>query len=585
MNLAGIWNINSTYNVNNRKISTKLSFEIGEKFSARVVQLNKSTGEILLKLLDGWQFSGEMENFENVLENQLIRLEVEGFENGKLKLRIVNPEQDHNNGDKDPISLFIKENDFNLSNEDYELIDKMVKRDIPLTKNNISNIKSTLDFINKIKQNPEEEDVFIQKYLLSKNISLNDQKGSSISTTLKNFFNQLKNMSRDDLLTFLENNMELSENNIKSFNSVFKNQGTIYNEIKNLGQLLPKQIVQQNKSENAQLQNKVEDVLNSLKDNNMDSTNKNGVNVNKNQSIMQQGGVNNGSVKMDTLKTMADNQKLYAEENLKGAETLKGGEALKSGEATLKGESSIKNKPIETGNETQIYKNISADNKQENMGKDHLGSILTSLVRDKIMPHISHGNIMIKQDDIEQIEKQIKAQIDIKTDDMKDIIKGILDQKNSGKGDTNENIVRILNNNINDFKIFNTISNSYYYMDLPINLNHKDYQCKLMIKDERKKGKKIDSTNVKIAASINTENMGVVDAYLAVNNHNMDIDIKCNKKWLDLLNREHKKILESLSDVGYNIDVKFHEKVEEMNISTCREFFEDNDIGILNTRV
>ncbi|MEY7999270.1 hypothetical protein AB8U03_03485 [Clostridium sp. Mt-5] len=585
MNLAGIWNINSTYNVNNRKISTKLSFEIGEKFSARVVQLNKSTGEILLKLLDGWQFSGEIENFQNVLENQLIRLEVEGFENGKLKLRIVNPEQDHNNGDKDPISLFIKENDYNLSNEDYELIDKMVKRDIPLTKNNISNIKSTLDFINKIKQNPEEEDVFIQKYLLSKNISLNDQKGSSISTTLKNFFNQLKSMSRDDLLTFLENNMELSENNIKSFNSVFKNQGTIYNEIKNLGQLLPKQIVQQNKWENVQLQNKVEDVLNSLKDNNMDSTNKNGVNVNKNQSIMQQSGGNNGSVKMDTLKTMADNQKLYAEEDLNGAETLKGGEALKSGEVTLKGESSIKNKPIETGNETQIYKNISADNKQENMGKDHLGSILTSLVRDKIMPHISHGNSMIKQDDIEQIEKQIKAQIDIKTDDMKDIIKGILDQKNSGKGDTNENIVRILNNNINDFKIFNTISNSYYYMDLPINLNHKDYQCKLMIKDERKKGKKIDSTNVKIAASINTENMGVVDAYLAVNNHNMDIDIKCNKKWLDLLSREHKKILESLSDVGYNIDVKFHEKVEEMNISTCREFFEDNDIGILNTRV
>ena len=87
--MSGIWNINSTYNVNNKKISAKISFQVGEKFSARVVQLNRSTGEIFLKLLDGWQFSGELENFQNIMENQLIRLEVEGFENGKLKLRIV----------------------------------------------------------------------------------------------------------------------------------------------------------------------------------------------------------------------------------------------------------------------------------------------------------------------------------------------------------------------------------------------------------------------------------------------------------------------------------------------------------------
>jgi hypothetical protein len=64
----------------------------------------------------------------------------------------------------------------------------------------------------------------------------------------------------------------------------------------------------------------------------------------------------------------------------------------------------------------------------------------------------------------------------------------------------------------------------------------------------------------------------------------MDIDIKCNKKWLGLLDRGREKILESLSDIGYNIDVKFHEKVEDMNISTCREFFQDNEMGIINTR-
>ncbi|MCC9293628.1 hypothetical protein ACFHWD_04715 [Clostridium sp. MT-14] len=571
MNLSGIWNISSTYNVNNKKISAKLSFQIGEKFSARVMQLNKSTGEILLKLLDGWQFSGELESYQNILENQLIRLEVEGFENGKLKLKIVNSEGEHNNSGNDPISLFIKENDFNLSNEDYDLIYKMVKHEIPLTKDNISNIKSVLEFMNKIKQNPEEQDIFIQKYLISKNLSPDSEEGKFTNTTLKKFFNQLKSINGDDLFTFLENNIELDENNIKSFNSIFKNKGTIYNEVKNLGQLLPKQIVQQDQSENIQLQDKAKNAEDSLKENNVGIIDKS-----KNQfAILQgeedrtglktklEGEKSSIGLKTNALKTAAD-----AEENL-GVQNLKSQE-------TSKNEINIKSKTIETTGETSGM---------GDSGKVHPDNVLSSFVKDRIMPYVSHRGRAASENNIGQIAVQIKDQIDAKINDMKDIVREILEQKNSGKNDISENINHILNNNINDFKIFNTISNSYYYMDLPINLNQNNYQCRLMIKDERKKGKKIDSTNVKIAASISTENMGVVDTYLTVNGHNMDIDIKCNEKWLDLLSREHEKILESLSDVGYNVDVRFHEKVEEMNISTCGEFFEDKDISILNARV
>lgn len=571
MNLSGIWNISSTYNVNNKKISAKLSFQIGEKFSARVMQLNKSTGEILLKLLDGWQFSGELESYQNILENQLIRLEVEGFENGKLKLKIVNSEGEHNNSGNDPISLFIKENDFNLSNEDYDLIYKMVKHEIPLTKDNISNIKSVLEFMNKIKQNPEEQDIFIQKYLISKNLSPDSEEGKFTNTTLKKFFNQLKSINGDDLFIFLENNIELDENNIKSFNSIFKNKGTIYNEVKNLGQLLPKQIVQQDQSENIQLQDKAKNAEDSLKENNVGIIDKS-----KNQfAILQgeedrtglktklEGEKSSIGLKTNALKTAAD-----AEENL-GVQNLKSQE-------TSKNEINIKSKTIETTGETSGM---------GDSGKVHPDNVLSSFVKDRIMPYVSHRGRAASENNIGQIAVQIKDQIDAKINDMKDIVREILEQKNSGKNDISENINHILNNNINDFKIFNTISNSYYYMDLPINLNQNNYQCRLMIKDERKKGKKIDSTNVKIAASISTENMGVVDTYLTVNGHNMDIDIKCNEKWLDLLSREHEKILESLSDVGYNVDVRFHEKVEEMNISTCGEFFEDKDISILNARV
>jgi hypothetical protein len=383
------------------------------------------------------------------------------------------------------------------------------------------------------------------------------------------------------LLTFIENNLELSEDNIKSFNSIFKNQGAIYSEVKTMGQLLPKHIVQ----ESSQFQNLSKSIVNSTADDQMNAVGKNQsvvqlqeasknvvnspadeqVNVyGKNQSAVQQGEKDNTGEKMNILKILDHAQKPDSGENA--------GEKI-----------NIKNKSIETLNQGEVNNNAAADSGEKGIGKDS-GTILGSFVKDKIMPHISRKDGMLNREDIDQIAGQIKDEINIKTNDMKDIIKGILDQKNNGKNDSSENINYVLNNNINDFKIFNTISNSYYYMDLPINLNQKNYQCKLIIRDERGKGKKIDSTNVKIAASISTENMGVVDAYLSVSNYNMDIDIKCNKKWLGLLDRGREKILESLSDIGYNIDVKFHEKVEDMNISTCREFFQDNEMGIINTK-
>nr|DAD54346.1 TPA_exp: hypothetical protein CAETHG_RS11685_1 [Clostridium autoethanogenum DSM 10061] len=186
--MPGIWNINSSYNVDNKRVSTKLSFEVGERFSARILDLKKSTGEILLKLLDGWQFSAEIENPVDFLPNKLVRLEVQGFENGKLKLKIVNSQDGEQSGGKDSIDSFIRESgDLNLSSDDYQLVKSMLKHEIPLTKSNISNIKTTLDFIDKIKNDPNEENEFIDKYLDSRGISPESTEGKFTTSTLKNF--------------------------------------------------------------------------------------------------------------------------------------------------------------------------------------------------------------------------------------------------------------------------------------------------------------------------------------------------------------------------------------------------------------
>ena len=609
MNLPGIWNINSSYNVDNKRISTKLSFEVGERFSARILDLKKSTGEILLKLLDGWQFSAEVENPVDFLPNKLVRLEVQGFENGKLKLKIVNSQDGEQRVGKDSIDSFIRESgDLNLSSDDYQLVKSMLKHEIPLTKSNISNIKTTLDFIDKIKNNSNEENEFIDKYLDSRGISPESTEGKFTTSTLKNFFSQLKQISGDDLLTFLENNMELSEDNIKSFNNVFKKDGTIYNEIKFLGETLSGQ-----KSTNVQTQNQVEGTKDNPKvisqktqaevyrSENSDSkaisipTKDNTASTqNEKDTVSRAGtekaGVENKTVlnsegldvsKLNKIKNSVGEEKTQSP-NIEQPSNIKEDSSSKGIEQQTSIDKDISPKNIEQ--KTGTDKGISPKNIENSEQKDTSNTVLKFSEKEGSKVESPHHNNFVKQNGMDDIVSQIKEQINIKTSEMKDIIRTVLDQKGDGKNQLNGNIAQVLNNSMNDFKVFNTVSNSYYYMDVPINLNQQDYQCKLMIKDERKKGKKIDSTNVKIVTSVSTENMGTVDAYLSVKNRNMDVDIKCNKEWLNLFKKTEKRVLESLSDIGYNVYVRFDEKKEEMNISTCRGFFQDSDIGIINTK-
>ncbi|WP_242866911.1 hypothetical protein [Clostridium coskatii] len=613
MNLPGIWNVNSSYNVDNKRISTKLSFEVGEKFSARILDLKKSTGEILLKLLDGWQFSAEIENPVDFLPNKLVRLEVQGFENGKLKLKIVNSQDGEQVGGKDSIDSFIRESgDLNLSSDDYQLVKSMLKHEIPLTKSNISNIKTTLDFIDKIKSEPNEENEFIDKYLDSRGISPESTEGKFTTSTLKNFFSQLKQISGDDLLTFLENNMELSEDNIKSFNNVFKKDGTIYNEIKFLGETLSGQ-----KSTNVQPQSQVEGTKDNLKvisekaqtevyrSENSDSkaeniaTKDNIASTQSEKDTVSRTGTERAGVENETVLNSEGLDANKLNEILNKIKNSVGEEKTQSPnvEQSSNVKEDISSKGIEQ--QTSIDKDMSSKNIEQKTGtdkgisskdienleqKDTSNTVSKFSEKEGSKVESPHHNNFIKQNGMDDIVSQIKEQINIKTSEMKDIIRTVLDQKGDGKNQLSGNIVQVLNNNMNDFKVFNTVSNSYYYMDVPINLNQQDYQCKLMIKDDRQKGKKIDSTNVKIVTSVSTENMGTVDAYLSVKNRSMDIDIKCSKEWLNLFKKTEKRVLESLSDIGYNVYVRFDEKKEEMNISTCREFFQDSDIGVINTK-
>lgn len=551
--MAGIWNINSNYNVNTKRISSKLSFEVGQNFAARIVNLDKLTGEVLLKLLDGWQFSAKLQKGVDTLPDGLVKFQVEGFEDGTLQLKIANTDnKNNNNTEKDSIEFLLKSKSINVDKEDYSLLNKMVKHEIPLTKENISNMKTVVDFTARIKQSPEEENAFIDKYMESKNITPDSVKGQETKKTLKNFFSELRNLGEDDILTLTENNIDLTEKNIKSFNNIFKKDGSVYNEIKDtekgiLNANVEKQPGEEDKIGNGKIYVTAEQENETLENSSEKTIYKN---ITKNIVKSENNIENKNTTKNETKNTIEN-----------------------------KSESKVENK---------IANKIEDHNTNVNKEKENISNkgIETNDKIKEAIKDLANDNIIDNKDkNVDKIAKAIKEQISEKTQEMKDIIKVVLEQKGDVKSEAYNNIFQALDKNINDFKVFNSMSNSYYYLDLPLNVDNSEYKCKLMIKDERKKGKKIDSTNVKIAASVATNNIGVVDAYIKVNNFNMDIDIKCDNEWIKTLDKGKERILRELSDIGYNLNVYVDQKKQEMNIVNCREFFEDSNLGIIDRKV
>ncbi len=597
MDLAGIWNVNSVYNVNNKKISTKLSFDIGEKFSAKVVKTEDGSGNILLKRSDGWQFPASVENSEKISENEMMKFEVSGFEDGKIKLKVVNEEIGNQNPSKDAIELFIKEKFMNLTEKDYGVIREMLIHNIPLTKDNISNIKTLLDFMNKIQSNPEEKSDFIEKYLASKNISLESSEGKFIIENLKIFFEQLSTLSDKDVLTFIENNIDLNSENIKSFNNIFKNDSSIYREIENLSQKLNMTVVENNMDLNSGGTNVINQIIGNTKDKqeiisiltndpgqrkqliedylslkNIPEDSAKGKFITSNLSkltdrelitfVKNNVGLNSRDTNVinQIISDTKDKQKvinILAKDPIQRENLIKEYLSVQNiPENSAKGQSIISNLSKLNDEEliTFIKNNIDLNTKlgntkdiekiinelknnpqeRENFISKYLSDNDIALESDKGKLVVSSyrnllngidgtvdenieklniikdilNNIELKnksqtaiQGSINNTENIIKDQINSKTQEMINIIKNMISDGKLPIANKNS----IINSVINDFKIFNTVSNSYYYMDVPLKIQNNDYNFKMMIRDERKKGKKIDTTNVKIATSISTE--------------------------------------------------------------------------------
>ncbi|WP_434305268.1 hypothetical protein [Clostridium botulinum] len=548
--MPDILNINNVYNTNTKKISSKLSFDVDQIFAARVIGEGESPEEVILKLIDGWEFKASIEDLKGNLPNGLLNFKVLGFEEGKLVLKflegsLVKEQEKEQNSIE---SLLLKEN-IKLSKEDYALLEKMIKHNIPLTKDNILKVVNLSNFMDKLKNNPQEADTFIQNYIKGKGIDLQSAKGQEIRNVLKGLFNELQTLTEEDLFILLESNIELTEENVKAFKEVFK-ESSIYNKVNNIDEKLSKSNIDDKKIiTDKNISNEdtlVEENLQSKKIEN--SQNNKSENVIKNELI-------------STFKTLMATGK---EENISLVRDL----ILK--EKDLNG----------------ILKSFTKE-EQEMLGlkaKPENTEVMEQTLTEETTKNIKTKSIEISGSKSQVDPSGIKEQINAKTNEIKDIVKNLIDTLKDTNNSSYDKIIGTLKNNINNFKMFNTISNEYYYLDLPLNFKENECDCKIIIKDERGKGKKIDSSNVKIATSIATANMDIVDAYITLKNSNMEINIKTIKQWVKLLDKGKNKLIEDMSSMGYNIFIKVEEKAEIFNISNCREFFNDNNLNAIDIK-
>ncbi|AWK49956.1 flagellar hook-length control protein FliK [Clostridium beijerinckii] len=636
--MPGIYNINNGYNINTKKVSSKLTFEVGERFTGRVV--SKGDGkDVTIKLADGWQFIAELEGNVELDDIKLVKFQVDGFQNGKLNLKIVKgTEDDGIIGDENFQDVIEKEG---LSKEDIDILKKMIKHNVPLTRENINQIKGLIQFNEKMASNPKEIDAFVQTYLQSKDIPINSEQGQAVKELLTKFLGEFKKMKPEDILAFIENNLDFTEENINSFNKLFKGDSSIEQILKRISDSLNSldisdgisnnniETVMNNKlinkeaeltkntvdsnttlaskayNENDSLTKKINilDVLKTLagsenseldivqRNAGKEISNANFEKLNLSASLIKKlddpeivklikDTIGNNTTTNDTTKTQAE--RLIESSNkfkLEGILSNIEGKEVKLTDGEFKAFSQLIN------NKNQI-KEVLQENGLNDKSIIQAKEISANAIKETVVIKENLGKLNIEDLGKSNLDNKeaIKTEMKDKINNIRDIVKNLIaqtDVKETGY----EKIMNLVKANINDFKVFNSISNEYYYLNIPITADNSEYPCKLIIKDNRKDGKKIDSTNAKMVVSVKTINLGEVDGYLTMRENKIDVKLNCESNFTSVLNNNKSKLVNGLATMGLFVNISVSAKEKPMDLVNCRNFFNDLTISTIDIKV
>ena len=589
-------------------------FKQGDTLKGIVVKHDTESNEVTIKLTNGMEIEAEIQG-DVELKGGILKFEVTEFKDNTLFLKLSDNKADVIQGEASKkitdeiMNFIIKEG---LKKEDYNMLKAMVKYNIPLTRENITTVKSVLEFSGKMNNNPQEIKSFINTYLNSRDIVVNSREGLQIAQKLYEFFKAFSKADLQEVLLFLENNIEFTKENLDSFNKLFNSENTMEKVIDAVNEEIGKAIAIEEELLSENTMEKVIDAVNE----------EIGKVIAIEEELLSENTVEQ-SLKQITLKN-------GDEYTGKG----KGTEVGKTIMATLVKESSkshsindnivkdiIKNHSITDDDAKEIIKLMKNDSNyvmsketlKENILK-HTGRevvlndveaksleaiINKEVIKDKDINFIKSlfNNIESKQisvakelesndirENIFNISKNLAKNVTEKSEGAKEVIRNIISSLKESNGNSTQ-ILNIMKSSINDLKLFNKINDQYYCLDIPVNFKENEYPCKLIIKDDRKNGKVIDSTNFKVAVSVKTVKLGTVDALLDVKNRNIDIQLKCDKNVMNLFVISKDKLKDIVESSGFSTKIEVVERTEKLQLLSCREFFNDNNIAVVDITV
>ena len=576
-------------------------FKQGDTLKGIVVKHDAESNEVTIKLTNGMEIEAEIQG-DVELKGGILKFEVTEFKDNTLFLKLSDNKADVIQGEASKkitdeiMNFIIKEG---LKKEDYNMLKAMVKYNIPLTRENITTVKSVLEFSGKMNNNPQEIKSFINTYLNSRDIVVNSREGLQIAQKLYEFFKAFSKADLQEVLLFLENNIEFTKENLDSFNKLFNSENTMEKVIDAVNEEIGKAIAIEDEllSENT-----VEQSLKQITLKNGDEYTGKGKGTEVGKTIMatlvkessKSHSINDNIVKESSkshsindniVKDIIKNHSITDDDAKEIIKLMRNDSNYVMSKKTLK-ENILKH----TGREV-VLNDVEAKSLEAIINKEVIKdkdiNFIKSLFNNIESKQISVAKELESNDireNIFNISKNLAKNVTEKSEGAKEVIRNIISSLKESNGNSKQ-ILNIMKSSINDLKLFNKINDQYYCLDIPVNFKENEYPCKLIIKDDRKNGKVIDSTNFKVAVSVKTVKLGTVDALLDVKNRNIDIQLKCDKNVMNLFVISKDKLKDIVESSGFSTKIEVVERTEKLQLLSCREFFNDNNIAVVDITV
>ena len=587
-------------------------FKQGDTLKGIVVKHDAESNEVTIKLTNGMEIEAEIQG-DVELKGGILKFEVTEFKDNTLFLKLSDNKADVIQGEASKkitdeiMNFIIKEG---LKKEDYNMLKAMVKYNIPLTRENITTVKSVLEFSGKMNNNPQEIKSFINTYLNSRDIVVNSREGLQIAQKLYEFFKAFSKADLQEVLLFLENNIEFTKENLDSFNKLFNSENTMEKVIDAVNEEIGKAIAIEDEllSENT-----VEQSLKQITLKNGDEYTGKGKGTEVGKTIMatlvkessKSHSINDNIVKdiiknhsitdddaKEIIKLMRnDSNYVMSKETLKDDDAKEIIKLMRNDSNYVMSKKTLKENILKHTGREVVLNDVEAKSLEAIINKEVIKdkdiNFIKSLFNNIESKQISVAKELESNDireNIFNISKNLAKNVTEKSEGAKEVIRNIISSLKESNGNSKQ-ILNIMKRSINDLKLFNKINDQYYCLDIPVNFKENEYPCKLIIKDDRKNGKVIDSTNFKVAVSVKTVKLGTVDALLDVKNRNIDIQLKCDKNVMNLFVISKDKLKDIVESSGFSTKIEVVERTEKLQLLSCREFFNDNNIAVVDITV